>query len=1293
MKIVQIKQSLLWQILCCVLLFRGVCGIAQTASTGTIVGTVRDTSGAVVPGATVEVTSSLINLHRQIMTTSAGGYTFVELAPGAYQIKVTATGFESATLPVTVSVATSALADVTLTIGQSTQTVTVTGSAAQVALQTTNSSVGEVMNHEQIASLPTVQRQITELVYLQPATTPLTGGGEAGGGGNVSGGRIDQNSMTLDGINITDESEGGLLVGGLIASFPIPVDAVQEFRGTVSNPSEDQNRSGGGQFALTVRRGSNEWHGLVYDYYQNAALNANTWTNNLTHARKPGLISNRFGGTFGGPVWKNKLYFFLSYEGYRFPASASATELGITEPLRNGILRFKDASGNLNSYNFNPANGPLSAACGPAGNLPCDPRGLGLSPIIQQYFKFYPVANNLSAGDGGINTAGIQGPVSIPIHYDFGVARLDYTLNQSWSTFVYFLNAQQHQQTTDQIDFNPAVTNGKLLVSTSSLPLYPRLVVTGATGELTPRLTYDFRFGYNLQGWNFARQIAQNILPAAGYPLQLAYGVSGIAYLNDPGNDSINVLPKEMAKVREWQVNNDLAWVKSTHLVTGGVTYIHTYQDHFRLTQGGSYGYPVAQITSGSYTQIPASQRPPTCSTSVTTNCLPTGVLTEWNELYATLLGQWDYTSFFNSRDLQGNVLNSVTNPPTSIQTNDHFEFMGSDTWQMKPSLTLNYGINITFETPYRDIEGRDYFLVDGSNNLIHPAAILQQKLQAAQNGQVYNETMYYVHPAQLNGRGIYPDPFTLGPRVGVAWNPALTRTFLAPLLGERKTVIRGGMALLHEQILGITTNLFEGVIYNQLVATQNLTTAPTCDSGGTPGPGCVAGSSPFRVGVDGPVYTGNPVPFKIPYAPVAANAVTGQGFGVTGGGLLDPNYHPGRIYGVNTSVERQIPWGSMVELGWIGRYGRSLFDSANINAPPTMISDLSGKASQTFAAAFDAVAAQLRAGVSAANVTPQPWFENSLGAGATAMIAANNTTAIVQNNVSSVFTAAHGIDATLQLEGKAPVDNRQFQTLLAFTNVGWSNYDAGFVSFRKQSNTGLSLVFNYTLSRCLDTHINKGDSSNGFLDNPYNPAYSYGACLSDVRHVVQAYGSYNLPYFAQAPGIEGRALGGWAAAYVLTASSGATLEVNQGNTFGDTSANTSGPTVAKTGPIPKLGFHRLATGSYNVFANPTAALANMRYVNLSTDTFRSNRGSFYGLGQWNLDFNLQKTTKITERVSGKFTMDFFNLLNHTNPITPTLNYNAQAGFGTVTQDLSVYQNLEFNRGARRIQASLRITF
>jgi len=967
------------------------------------------------------------------------------------------------------------------------------------------------------------------------------------------------------------------------------------------------------------------------------------------------------------------------------------TDLGITNSLRSGVLQFKDASGNLNSYNLNPANGALSSACGPSGNQPCDPRNVGMSPIIQQYFKFYPNPTNLSAGDGGVNTGGLQGPVAIPTRTDFGVARLDYNLNQAWRTFVYFLDSQQHQATTDQIDFNPAVTGGRLLVSTSSLPLYPRVLVTGATGQISPSLTYDFRFGYNLQGFNFAREIAQNILPAAGYPIQLAYGVAGVGYLSDPGNDSINTLPKEAATAKEWQWNNSINWLKSSHLVSAGVAYIHSNQYHYRLTQGGSYAYPVAQITSGSYTQIPASERPPTCGGSVLTNCLPTGVLSEWNELYATLLGQWDYTSFFNSRDANGNVLNSVTNPPSYDQTAEHIEFTASDTWQATQSLTLNYGINVTFETPYRDVHGKDYLLVDSNMNLIHPAALLQQRMAAARQGQVYNPTYAFIHPAQLNGRAIYPPVFNAGPRVGIAWNPAPKNHFLAAMLGDRKTVVRGGFSLMHDQILGIQTELY-GIIGNQLIATQNLTAAPTCDSGGTPGTGCVAGVSPFRVGVDGEVYTSSPIPFAIPYVPRAANAVTGTSFGVTGGDAMDPNFHPGQVYGFNTSIQRELPWGSLVDAGWIGRYGRQLANSANVNAPPIFISDMSGGGTQNFAQAYDAVAAQLRSGVSAANVTPQPWFEDSIGPGATVAIASNNTTAIIQNNVSSVFTAGKGIDAMLQLAGKAPIDNRQFQTLSFQTNMGYSNYNAGYITWRKSSDNGLSLVFNYTFAKCLDTDGRQSDSLNGHLDNPYNPSYAYGACMTDVRNVVQAYGNYDLPFLPKGSSLIDRAFGGWSTGYIFTASTGSTLEVTQGNTTGWSSGNTDGPTVVKTGPIPKLGAHVLSSGAYNVFANPTAALANMAYVQISTDTFRSNRGQFYGLGQWNMDFNLVKTTKIRERLNTKFTLDCFNLFNHANLVTPALNFNAQPGFGTITSDESAWGN-NISTGPRRIQASLRLEF
>lgn len=183
-------------------------------------GTVKDIQGGVIVGATVELTNAGRGLHQETKTTNGGSYRFVQVEPGDYDLTVTQTGFQQLLQHLTVNLAESTLIDVTLSVGQASQRIEVSANAAQVSLQTTNTSVGDVIQHEEVASLPTVQREITQLAYLQPGTTPMIGGPEgSSGGGTIAGGRTDQNNMTLDGIDITDKSEGGYLTPGLIASF------------------------------------------------------------------------------------------------------------------------------------------------------------------------------------------------------------------------------------------------------------------------------------------------------------------------------------------------------------------------------------------------------------------------------------------------------------------------------------------------------------------------------------------------------------------------------------------------------------------------------------------------------------------------------------------------------------------------------------------------------------------------------------------------------------------------------------------------------------------------------------------------------------------------------------------------------------------------------------------------------------------------------------------------------------------------------------------------------------------
>jgi hypothetical protein len=1274
---------------------------AQSTDTGSVTGSVRDQTEAVVPGATVELTNPSTGIHLNTTSDPAGIYRFAQVQPGDYQIKVSASGFKPALLNIKVNVAQSALGNVTLSLGQSTQVVEVQSVAATAELQTTNSAVGDVLQHQEIDALPTSQREITEIVYLQPATTPISGGPEGQvGGGSVAGGRVDQNVLTLDGINITDQAEGGYLVSGTIASFGIPEDAIQEFRGIVSNPSEEQARSGGGQFAMTTRRGGNAWHATAYDYYKNRDLNANTWINNRLGQPRPGLISNRYGGSVSGPIIKNRTFFFLDYEGYNFPQSQNAVAMVPSQALKDGILQFRNTAGNIVSYNLNPASGPLSMACGPNGNLLCDPRGLGFNPIIQQYMNtFYPAANDPSTGDG-LNTLGLRASVATPIKTQFGLFRIDHNLNSKWRLFGEVLDEQIHIATTDQIDFNPAVAGSALLKSVSGTPQYPLVTVVGATGSLTPSLVYDFRFGYNEQGFKFAREFPQTLLPSLGESIQLAGTV-----LSQPGVSLRSGVGPEESQDKSWQWNNQFSWLKHGHVFSGGVIYQHINDYHYRTTSGGAQAIPVAQITGNINVVLPATVRPPTCVGVSNTACLPAGFQTQWNALYGALLGIWDDTQAYNARSIGGQVL-PATARLAYDQTVEHFEFIASDAWQITPSLVLNYGFNMTYETPYYDQLGNDYLIINAdTGKLIDPTQVLQQKEQAALAGQVYNVPMAYVHPAQLGGREIYNPVFNIGPRAGLAWNPSFKYGLLGKVFGDRRTVLRGGYALVHDQILAITTQLY-GVIGNRLLATTATIQAPTCEFNGTPGHGCVSGSSPYRIGVDGPLSLPPPTPFSVPYQLAARNVVTGpSAFGAATTYGTDPNFHPGSIHSFNATIQRQLPGNTLLEFGWIGRYGRDLLTGENINAPPIVaLKDLTGSSSQSLAQAFDGVANQLRAGVAPASVTSQPWFENVFGKGGTAAVATAGSSYLTSADANSFVQLV--IDPMLQRAGRPTTENQQFGTLSYQVSRGWMNYNAGFVSLRKRASHGLTAIFNYTWAHCLDSGLAQADSLGGALDSPYDPSYNYGPCITDIRQSAQFFGRYDLPSPRNASRLIQNVLGGWATSYVFTASTGVPIKVTGAtNAFGASSGGAG--SVAPLAQVPSMSLHQNVIGTngiatagnaaiggsgLNLFANPAQVFADLRPVELSTDT-STFRGLFNGLGAWNTDFSLSKETSITERMRVRLQVDFLNIFNHPNLLTPTVSLFSPTSFGVVTADNSANAGQNVGLGPRRLQASLRVDF
>jgi len=336
---------------------------AQTASTSTVTGTVYDKSGATVPNAKVDLEDVDTKAKTSTTAASDGVYTFPSVRPGNYNIAVSSKGFrESLIRGVRVEVGKSALVNVVLEVGEITQTVEVT--AAGVQLQTLDATMGNVLDSNLLSQLPTLSRDATSLLLLQPTAIPgFNGPGGTGegnlAGGSVAGARGDQNTFMIDGGDATSNMEGG---GGYNTGFsatpravvPTPVESLEEFRVATNNAGADFTRSGGAEVQMVTKRGTNDWHGAGYWYHQNDELNANDWVRNRLGIPQPEWRDNRYGGKIGGPIWKDRTFFFLHEEERHFFTQAVFTRLSPTPALRAGIVEVGSCKGILNAYNLNP---------------------------------------------------------------------------------------------------------------------------------------------------------------------------------------------------------------------------------------------------------------------------------------------------------------------------------------------------------------------------------------------------------------------------------------------------------------------------------------------------------------------------------------------------------------------------------------------------------------------------------------------------------------------------------------------------------------------------------------------------------------------------------------------------------------------------------------------------------------------------------------------------------------------------------------------------------------------------
>ena len=378
--------------------------LSLAAQTSSLQGLITDAQSGAIPEAVVTATNQSTSAVRKTLSGATGGYSFVQLPPGAYKIAVEKPGFRSYTAELRLQIDTPASLNIQMELGQVTESVSVEAEA--LAINTQNASVGNPFTENQIKGLPLQTRNVVALLSLQPGVAP---------DGQVLGAKADQNNVTLDGVDVNDNQGNS----GFNAVLPVPLDSVQEFRTTVAGQGADQGRSAGGQVSLVTKGGSNQFHGSLYEYMRNTYTAANSWFNNRAGVARTPLVRNQYGASLGGRLIRNRAFFFFNWEDRKDRSGSAVTRTVPSETYKQGIVQVALSNG---------TNAQLNAADIAA----VDPLHIGINTYMQGLFKQYPAGNDpKSAADGGLNFSVLRFNAPQKLDNRAYVARMDFNLDSA----------------------------------------------------------------------------------------------------------------------------------------------------------------------------------------------------------------------------------------------------------------------------------------------------------------------------------------------------------------------------------------------------------------------------------------------------------------------------------------------------------------------------------------------------------------------------------------------------------------------------------------------------------------------------------------------------------------------------------------------------------------------------------------------------------------------------------------------------------------------------------------------
>jgi hypothetical protein len=1254
---------------------------AQSGTTS-LRGTVLDKTGAAVVGANVALTNLAQALERQTKTNNSGAYEFLALPPGTYLLTVEAPGFrkyEQKNLQLLVD--SPQTTDLTLDLGSTAETVEV--SAQAVTLNTSDASLGNAFNENQIKQLPIESRNVPDLLSLQAGVTYTGNRSDINKdldsrSGAVNGAHSDQSNITLDGVDVNDETRGYAFTSVL----PVSLDSVQEFRVTTTNYNADSGRSSGAQISLVTKSGTNDFHGSLYEYHRNTITSANDYFVKQSELQSgesndpPKLIRNIFGGSLGGPIWKNRLFFFANFEGYRQAEQNSVVRVVPSAAMRDGIMQYQCddptacPGGTVQglsgaSYTVAPGNQAIS----PTQLQALDPQHLGANPVVINYLKSFPMPNDNSQGDG-LNEVGFRfrGPISTSNNWY--IARLDYKITSN-GNHTLFARGALRNDTQGGVPYLPGQAPEQTLAD------YSKGVTVGYTGVLSPALVNNFRWGFTRQSFGqFGNSEDPQIL------------FRGLNDNSTSNNSSLAVVRTRTFQVPVHNITDDVSWLRGKHTWQFGtnIAFMRNPQSSqlssFSDANANPGWLPAAGVANTGTDMDPGANGLPAVASSFSNG---------YDFPLLTMLGAITQVDAQYNYNLDGSVLPQGA-PLTRRFATDSYEFYAQDSWKVKPNLTVIMGLRYSlFPAPWET----DGFQSEPTFNLGNWFNTRADNMNQGIGSWADPLVSFQLGGPANSKAGYYgTDYHNFGPRVGIAWSPGYADGLLGNVFGgPGKTSVRAGFGIVYDRVgqgllatfnrrgaFGLSTLLTSANGQTTLANAPRITsldTIPTTDLTGdvlfSPAP---PGAFPqtFPSGSEGGAYSST--------------------FGV------DSSLKTPYSYTIDFSISRDLGHNFSIQASYVGRLSHRLLVQEDLAQPADLVDPKTHidyyTAVQALAKVYQSPNAPLPSQVTAAMIGPTAsyWTDmtQALKAGGAYSLdpittggcpqtittnplqinyalfscySGNETTAIQRidqsgfpdpNNPGVIYNGNCGQPAGSTVPNCYV--NSQYSSLTAWRSIGAAAYNALQVNLEKHFSKGLQFGLNYTYSKSIDIESDAervdvlGVGSLGQIFNAWRPTQLRAVSDFDTPHQLNVNWVAELPFGKgrwigkESHGFTEAVIGGWQLTGIARWTSGFPISIANGFRFPtnwefEGLATQIAPATVQTTKNPD--------GTVNLFPDPAGSTGIGAFAaTLPGDS--GTRNSLRGDGFAGLDLGLAKRWKMPwlETHTLQFRWDVYNVLNLT---------------------------------------------